>query len=80
MYNPLLDTIKEILKKGADTGKFRDDVDPTDLYISITALSAHYISHRYTFEAIFNQGLMKPARLQQRIDHAADMIIRYLEK
>ncbi|MBP5858579.1 TetR family transcriptional regulator [Marivibrio halodurans] len=80
MYNPLLETIRELLKRGVETGRFRDDIDAIDLYISISALSAHYISHRHTFEAIFQTKLLSPKRLQQRIDHAADMIVSYLRK
>ncbi|NYZ13704.1 TetR family transcriptional regulator [Azospirillum sp. RWY-5-1] len=79
MYNPLLATICELLKRGEEAGVFRGGIDPVDLYISITALSAHYISHRHTFEAIFKTELMTPARLEQRRRHAADMILRYLK-
>lgn len=79
MYNPLMDTIKELLEKGEKAGVFRSGVDPVDLYISISALSSHYISHRFTFEAIFKRPLMTSQRLKQRIDHAADMVLRYLK-
>lgn len=78
MYNPLLDAIREQLSRGAATGVFRDNIDPVELYISITSLSAHYVSHQYTFEAIFGRRLMTPQRMKQRLEHAADMVIRYL--
>jgi TetR/AcrR family transcriptional regulator len=41
-------------------------------------LTAHYISNRYTFEEIFGRKLMTPKRIKQRIDHAADMVLRYI--
>lgn len=78
MYNPLLDTIGILLRRGREAGTFRSGVDPIDLYISITALTAHYISNHHTFEAIFRQRLMTPRRLKQRLEHAADMVLRYL--
>jgi TetR/AcrR family transcriptional regulator len=78
MYNPLLETINELLERGSRSGLFRKDVDPIDLYISISALSAHYISNRHTFEAIFGERLMTPQRIRQRLEHAADMVMRYL--
>ncbi|MCX7152525.1 MAG: TetR/AcrR family transcriptional regulator [Proteobacteria bacterium] len=78
MYNPLLDAIREQLARGAAAGVFRDDIDPVDLYISITSLSAHYVSHQHTFEAIFGRRLMTPQRMKQRLEHAADMVVRYL--
>jgi TetR/AcrR family transcriptional regulator len=49
-----------------------------DLYISISALTAHYINNHYTFEAIFGQALMSPQRIRQRLEHAADMVVAYL--
>jgi TetR/AcrR family transcriptional regulator len=78
MYNPLLDTISELLERGARTGLFRKNIDPIDLYISITALTAHYITNHHTFEALFGQRLMSPKRVKQRLEHAADMVERYL--
>lgn len=78
MYNPLLDTINDLLQRGTRTGLFRKGIDPIDLYISISALTAHYISNSHTFEAIFGRRLMTPQRLAQRLQHAADMVLRYL--
>jgi TetR/AcrR family transcriptional regulator len=74
-----METMRELLEKGERTGVFRSGIDPVDLYISISALSSHYISHQYTFEAIFKQPMMEDARLRQRIDHAVDMVLRYLK-
>jgi TetR/AcrR family transcriptional regulator len=79
MYDPLLDTIRDLLDRGVASGQFRPNIDPVDLYISITALTAHYISNRYTFEAIFGKQLMTPKRIKQRFDHAAEMILRYVQ-
>ena len=78
MYNPLLETIEDLLDRGVASGAFRRDIDPVDLYISISALIAHYISNRYTSEGIFGRKLMTPTRIKQRMDHAADMIRRYV--
>jgi TetR/AcrR family transcriptional regulator len=78
MYNPLLEAIGELLARGVAAGVFRKGIDAVDLYISITSLSAHFVSHQYTFEAIFQRRLMTPPRMKQRLEHAADMVIRYL--
>jgi len=80
LYNPLLDTIEQLLVRGREAGVFRDDIDPIDLYISITSLTAHYVNNQHTFEAIFKQKLMTPQRVKQRLEHAAEMILRYLRK
>jgi TetR/AcrR family transcriptional regulator len=78
MYDPLLETINDLLERGVRSGLFRKGVDPIDLYISISALTAHYISNAHTFEAIFAQRLMTPQRLRQRLEHAADVVLSYL--
>lgn len=78
LYNPLLATITDLIERGVAEKVFRTDVDPVDLYISITSLTAHYVNNQHTFEAIFNQKLMTPQRVKQRLDHAAEMIIRFL--
>jgi TetR/AcrR family transcriptional regulator len=80
MYNPLLETLRDLIERGVKSGQFRADVDIVDLYISITALSAHYISRQHTFEVIFDQDLMAPARFRQRIEHSAEMICRYVRR
>lgn len=79
MYNPLLETIKQLLDKGRETGIFRPDIDAVDLYISITGLTAYYLDRRHTLGAIFGEKLMSPSRVKQRIDHSVDMILRYLK-
>ena len=78
LYEPLLVTLKDVLERGSQSGQFRPDVDPVDLYISISALTAHYINNHNTFEAIFGQALMSPQRIRQRLEHAADMVVAYL--
>jgi TetR/AcrR family transcriptional regulator len=78
LYEPLLVTLKDVLERGSQSGQFRRDADPVDLYISISALTAHYINNHYTFEAIFGQALMSPQRIRQRLEHAADMVVAYL--
>lgn len=80
LYNPLLDTINDLIARGTRMGKFRKNVDPIDLYISISALTAHYISNHHTFEALFGQRLMTSRRIAQRLEHAADMIEAYLRR
>jgi TetR/AcrR family transcriptional regulator len=78
LYDPLVDTLKELLARGHASGVFRADVDPVDLYISISALSAHYLAHRHTLTAIFGKQWQSPTRLKLRLEHAAEMILAYL--
>lgn len=79
MYNPLIQSIRSILDRGVAEGVFRPDIDPIDLYISITSLSAYYVAHRFTFEAIFKTKLMTEKKLQKRKEVIAEMILSYLK-
>ena len=78
IYNPLLATINDLLARGAESGVFRKDVDPIDLYVSVSALTAHYVSKSHSLEVIFHQKMMTPQRLRQRFQHASEMILRFV--
>jgi|CryBogDrversion2_11_1035321.scaffolds.fasta_scaffold00178_10 TetR/AcrR family transcriptional regulator len=78
LYNPLIKAIKTVLQIGEKQGIFRSGIDPIELYISITSLSAHYVSHQHTFDAIFSKRLMTSKRFKSRLDHCAEMVVRYL--
>ena len=78
MYGQLVDALTDLLKRGAAQGVFRSGIDPVDLYISISSLSAYYVAHQHTLNAIFHTDVMQPKRLQQREDHIAEMILRFV--
>ena len=78
MYQPVLVQMKQLLLAGSQDGTFRKGIDPLDLYISISALAAHYISNRYTLETLFLTKLLGPKRWAQRCDHITDMVMRYV--
>lgn len=79
MYRPLIESLQDILERGAKDGVFRKGVDPIDLYISVTSLSAHYVAHHYTFDAIFKGDFMSPQKIRQRKETICAMILRYLQ-
>jgi len=79
MYPPLIDNLRDVLDRGVKEGFFRPGIDPIDLYISITSLSAHYVAHHSTFEAIFKRKLMTKGKLSERKERICDMVLRYLK-
>ena len=79
MYSQLVDALTDLLKRGAALGVFRPNIDPVDLYISISSLSAYYVAHQHTLNAIFHIDVLQPRRLQQREDHIVEMILRYVQ-
>ena len=80
LYPPLIAALENLLKRGAAAGVFRPNIDPVDLYISISSLSAYYVSHRYTLSALFHVDVMTRTRLQQRENHILDMVMRYVRR
>ncbi len=79
LYIPLLETIETLLAKGQADGVFRRNVDPVDLYISISALAYFYLSNRYTLSWIFDEKFDDAKRLDQRREHVVDMVLGYLQ-
>jgi TetR/AcrR family transcriptional regulator len=78
MYQQLVDTLNDLLQRGMQQGLFRPGIDAIDLYISISSLSAYYVAHQHTLNALFHIDVMKPQRLRQRENHIVDMILRYV--
>ena len=53
--------LEAILERGYESGVFHTRVDPTDLHMIISSLSAFRVSNRYTFGAIFGVDFSDPA-------------------
>ena len=80
MYQQLFDALNDLLKRGVEQGVFRSGIDAINLYISITSLSAYYVAHQHTLNALFHFNPMQPSRLRQREAHIVDMILRYVRR
>jgi AcrR family transcriptional regulator len=78
LHAPFLEMIGRLLERGARAGVFRHDVDPMQLYISISGLGYFYLSNRYTLSAIFKRNLMTRERCDMRLAHIMDVVLGYL--
>lgn len=78
MFNPLRNTLDNILKKGKEKGVFRQDADWVDLYVSISGLGSYAITNRYTLSYVLGVDIGAKERMNKRIDHICDMVIGYL--
>jgi TetR/AcrR family transcriptional regulator len=78
MDQKLIASLDDLLKRGCEQGLFREGIDPVDLYISVSSLSAYYVSHHHTLTTLFHIDLMDAARLRQREDHIVEMVFRYV--
>lgn len=78
LHSPLVAELTDILKRGRETGDFRTDVDPMQLYISIAALGYFYVSNMKTLSVIFERDLSHFALVQEREAQAVQMVLDYL--
>jgi TetR/AcrR family transcriptional regulator len=79
LYDPLVDTIREVLRRGAAQGIFRRDIDPVTLYLSLSSLAYHYVSNQYTLKAAFGIDFTSAARRKAWLAHITDMILSYCQ-
>ena len=80
MHSPLVDTLSEVLKRGARAGVFRPGVDPVQLYVSIASLGYFYLSNHYTLSTIFGRDLMAPRAKAVRLAHMKELVLGYLAR
>ncbi len=75
----LVNSLSEILKRGADEGRFRNDVDPAEFYITIASLCYFPVSNRHTLRTVFGVAI-DDVWLAKKAEEAGDMLISYLSK
>jgi TetR/AcrR family transcriptional regulator len=78
LYRPIMQRLETLLAGGVVKRFFRGDVDPVNLYISISALSYFYLSNRWTLSHIFERDLGAPPELAVRRQHVVEIIMCYL--
>lgn len=78
LNSPLIEALRTVLGHGAEDGIFRRDVDPVELYISIAALGAFYLSNRWTLSTVFGRELMTEAALSRWGEHIEKTILASL--
>ena len=67
-------TLNAILRRGADEGSLRTDIDPVDLHMNISALCFYTVSNRYTFRKVFGRDMGAPGLAKRRRDQVIEII------
>jgi AcrR family transcriptional regulator len=73
----IVELLRKLLARGARAGRFRGDIDPIDLHMSISALCFYNVSNRYTFSRIFERDMTSPKAVAARRDVVVDTILRW---
>ena len=71
---PILEVLKDLLKRGVAEGVFRSGVDPIQLYISLAALGYFYFSNQHTLSTVVQRNLMTERALKMRRAHVEQAI------
>ena len=75
---PLTDVIARILKRGQNSGQFRQDVEPVDFYVSMCALCVMYFSNQHSLGVIFGRQMTSPANIERRRRTVVEFVLSYL--
>ena len=78
MNSPLIDELRDVLKRGASQGVFRPDADPLDVYLTMAALGFFYLSNRWTLSTVFRRDLLSKAEIARWGEHIADVVLSSL--
>jgi TetR/AcrR family transcriptional regulator len=78
LYGPLLDTLRDLLRRGQADGTFRANVDAIDLYLSISGLAYFFLSNQYTLSWLLDRDFVSPPLLKRRRQHVIEMVLGYL--
>ncbi len=77
IYDPLFGDLNRVLEKGQKEGVFRADIEPLQLYISLSSLVYHYLSNGHTLSVVLRQNLLSKQNFAVRIAHVEEMVLRF---
>lgn len=77
LQSVLVERLREVLQRGADTGVFRRGIDPVEFYIYIASLCYFPVSNVHTLRVVFRCAVDGPW-LDRRAEEASEMLLCYL--
>ena len=72
--------IERILERGRAEGTFRDDLDPIDIHMAISALCFFRVSNKYTFGKLFGVDLEQRKLRQKHKRMIVEAVLRLVRK
>ncbi|EHP40717.1 TetR family transcriptional regulator [Cupriavidus basilensis OR16] len=80
LINPVVNVLADIVKRGQRQGVFRDNVDVSQLYLTISALGYYVLSNRYTISAVIGRDVAAQDEHERFAELHTDMLLAYLER
>jgi len=78
LSSQLVRMAREVVARGQAAGVFRRDLDPTQVWISISALCWFSVANSHTLSVTFDQDMLAPAARDRRLAHIVDMVTAHL--
>ena len=76
MSRPFVGRMRELLKRGAEEGLFRSDLDAVQVNITIAAINYYYLTNRFTGSIVFERNLMDKQALEERLTFNIKTVLR----
>jgi TetR/AcrR family transcriptional regulator len=73
--NPVLTHLTRILKAGEKSGRFREGLDPRNVFISLIGLCLVYFSNRYTLGSTLEVNLSSKTFLAEAAKHSSEILL-----
>ena len=78
LSRPFVERMQVLLKRGAEQGLFRKDLDPVQVNITIAAIGYYYLTNRFTGTIVFERDLMDKHALERRLDFNIKTMLRVI--
>lgn len=72
---PVVTALQLALDKGKTEGRFRQNIEVTDLLVSIFALCFFYFSNHYTMSLFLGEQALNRSSLERRIQHVVALLL-----
>lgn len=73
-----IDTVRGIYERGVAEGQFRDDLNPLEIHLTISALAFYNVSNRATILALFQHDMGEPETLARRRERVVETVLRFV--
>ena len=71
-------TLASLIASGQARGLFRQDLDPVQVYVTITALSRFHLANAYSMSAVLGVDLRTRTWREARLHHSCELLRAYL--
>ncbi|VXB72626.1 TetR family transcriptional regulator [Burkholderia sp. 8Y] len=76
----VIKTIEDLIARGVAAGRFRDDVEPLDLHLMISAFCFHRVANRHTWGAAFGRDPSGPRSRARHRDMIIEAVLCYMRR